>query len=148
MSDDDFAEQQPEEHDSERSAAKPSAAETAILGDPNRPKRSRRESKDERIEREKLESDAYWRAQLNDRIGRRELWRIACGAEGAHAFDTRFAGGPTGVPNEYATWYAKGEQDLGLRLYHRWIALDPVAVALMHQENDSRFANPAKSKGE
>ena len=53
--------------------------------------------------------------------------------------------GPAGVPDEYATWYAKGEQDLGLRLYHKWLLLDPLSVAAMHAENDPRFA---RKKGE
>lgn len=146
MSDDDFAEQQ--DNDSERSAATPSAAEKEILGDPNRPQRTRCESKEHRIEREARESNNYWRAQLADPIGRRELWRLIANGDGAHAFETKFATGPQGVPNEYATWYAKGEQDWGLRLYHRWLGLDPVAVAKMHAENDSRFANPARPKGD
>lgn len=103
------------------------------------------ESQKRRIRREAKEADDYWRRQLNDPIGRRELWRFVCGAVGAHAFETRFAAGPSGVPDEYATWYAKGEQDFGLRLYHNWIRLDPLAVSAMHQENDPRFA---RKKGE
>jgi hypothetical protein len=105
-----------------------------------------RRRQENRIEREKRESDAYWRAQLNDPVGRRELWRIACDHDGAHAFETRFASGPTGVPNEFATWHAKGEQDFGLRLYHKWLLLDPAAVAAMHQENDPRFARKPKAE--
>ena len=104
-----------------------------------------RESQKRRIERERKESDRWWRDQLASPIGRRELWNIACGSDSAHAFETRFAAGPAGVPDEYATWYAKGEQDLGLRLYHKWLLLDPLSVAAMHAENDPRFA---RKKGE
>ena len=104
------------------------------------------ESQKRRIKREQKEADELWRRLLNDTVGRRELWRLACGPTGAHAFETRFQGtGELGLPNEYATWYAKGEQDFGLRLYHRWLLLDPIAVGAMHAENDPRFA---RKKGE
>lgn len=104
-----------------------------------------RESQQRRIKREAKEADDYWRKQLADPIGRRELWRLVCGSLGAHAFETRFAAGPAGIPDQYATWHAKGEQDFGLRLYHNWLRLDPISVAAMHAENDPRFA---RKKGE
>jgi hypothetical protein len=109
--------------------------------------RKGRDTQARRIKREAKEAGEFWLRLLNDPIGRRELWRIACGSDGAHAFETRFAAGPSGIPDEYATWHAKGEQDFGLRLYHKWLLLDPLAVAAMHNENDSRFASK-RPKGE
>lgn len=143
MSDDDQQDDIPDEGD-ERSSVKRSEAERAILDDPSKPRKPRGESKKNRIEREHREADVFWCGVLADPIGRRELWRIVAGSDGAHAFETRFPCGPAGVPDPNAAWHAKGEQDLGLRLYHAWLARDPSAVALMHLENDSRFA---KRKG-
>lgn len=130
----------------ERSAARIGDAERAILGaDPTQTKPLKRETKAQRIERELREADNFWRGILATVIGRRELWRIACGSGGAHAFETKFPAGPTGFPDANAAWHARGEQDFGLRLYHHWLQLDPAAVGQMHRENDSRFQKP---KGE
>lgn len=134
MSDDEF-----QASDDENSAATLTDAERAILDDPTKPKPPRRESKKDRAERERREADNFWRDCLSSVIGRRELWLLAAGATGAHAFETRFASGPNGFPDPNATWHAKGEQDFGLRLYHQWLRLDPSAVSKMHHENDVRF---------
>jgi hypothetical protein len=88
---------------------------------------------------EALEADAFWKMVLGSEVGRREMWRIISGSGAGHAFETRFACGPNGFPDDRAAWYARGEQDLGLRLYHEWLRRDPSAIALMHQENDHRF---------
>jgi hypothetical protein len=70
------------------------------------------------------------------------MWRIIAGTGSCHAFETRFACGPNGFPDDRAAWYGRGEQDMGLRLYHEWMRRDPAAIALMHQENDVRFIKP------
>lgn len=136
MSNEDFEQPEP---DSERSAAQPSDAEQAITGDPNKPQRPKRESKAQRIERESREGNAFWRECLSTTVGRRELWRIIAGEDAAHFLQTKFPRGGVGVPDSNEAWYARGEQDLGLRLYHQWVKIDFLAVAKMHQENDPRF---------
>jgi hypothetical protein len=99
--------------------------------------------KERRIDKERRESRDFWIGVLNSPVGRKELWGIVCGSLGAHAFETRFPSGPAGVPDPNAAWYARGEQDFGLRLYQQWLSLDVFAVKKMHDENDPRFA-PAK----
>jgi len=133
---DDADQPQPEGSD-ERTNVQPSDAEKAIL-DLKPPKHR----KEDRVKREQREADEFWRACLSTPIGRRECWRLIAAEDAAHAFQTHFRAGPSGVPDKYATWYAKGEQDFGLRLYQRWLMLDVALVALMHKENDHRFAKP------
>jgi hypothetical protein len=96
----------------------------------------------DRVRIEALEADAFWTMVLGSEVGRREMWRIIAGSAACHAFETRFACGPNGFPDDRAAWYGRGEQDMGLRLYHEWMRRDPAAIALMHQENDVRFIKP------
>jgi hypothetical protein len=96
----------------------------------------RYERKKDRKRREEREGDLFWIAVFESKAGRREMWNLC--ANGMHAFKTQWA--VTGIaPDNNATWYAKGEQDVGLRLYHEWIRRFPEKVALMHHENDPRF---------
>lgn len=93
-----------------------------------------------RIRKENAESTVFWsRVVLSDPVGRREVWRLL---QDAHTFETRFACGPNGFPQGDATWFHAGEQDFGLRLYQKLLALDPVLVMTMHKENDPRFMPP------
>ena len=135
MTDDDPPESPPENQDS---AAAPSADDSSNS--------RRRESKESRIRREQREADAFWNAVFDTATGRREMWKIIAGSDGAHAFETRFMSGAVGFPDNNASWYARGEQDVGLRLYHAWLKRDPLSVAAMHQENDPRFAKPKRTK--
>ena len=123
--------------------SQPSAADEQTNDDASSVKgRARREK---RIDRDEREAEHFWRGVLSDPIGRRELWRVIAGGSGAHAFEARFLSGPSGVPDPKATDYARGEQDFGLRFYHKLLALDPAAVAAMHAENDGRFAKPKRA---
>lgn len=92
--------------------------------------------RENRIKREAREAREFWVGVLKDPIGRRELWRLFCGPNGGHAFETRFAAGPAGFPDSNATWYERGVQDFALRAYRYWITLDPAAVVAMHKENE------------
>lgn len=97
---------------------------------------------------EATEGAKFWRGILATKVGRRELWRIL---QSAHAFETKFACGPNGFPQSEATWFARGEQDLGLRIFFSWQRIDPQGVLLMQQENDPRFVampEPRTAKGE
>jgi hypothetical protein len=97
---------------------------------------------------EATEGAKFWRGCLATKVGRRELWRIL---QSAHAFETKFACGPNGFPQSEATWFARGEQDLGLRIFFSWQRIDPESVLLMQQENDPRFVKlpePRTAKGE
>ncbi len=109
--------------------------ETTSLTDP----RSQRRARD-RIKREAQESASLWRAILNDKIGRREMWRLI--QEDCNGFTPPFACGPNGFPNEQATWFQAGLYSLGQRLYQRWLRIAPDSVRLMHEENDSAFIAP------
>jgi fructosamine-3-kinase len=88
----------------------------------------------------------FWHAVFATPVGRREMWAILHGD--MHAFNTNFAAGPVGFPDPNAAWYQRGQQDLGLLLYHRWLAFDPQAMLLMHAENDPRFAKPKLKRKE
>lgn len=85
----------------------------------------------------------FWVALLNTPIGRAELWKLIAHAfpEGTHAFNQTWAASPVGFPDENAAWYQRGVQDFGLGLYHKWMALNPQGVLLMHAENDPRFVS-------
>jgi len=104
--------------------------------DPVKINKRRREIKDKR----KL-GDQFWQRVLNDVVGRQELWGLF---SESHAFESRFACGPNGSPQSEATWFQLGEQMFGLRIYQRMLQLDPKAVAVMHEENDPRFAQKVK----
>ncbi len=92
----------------------------------------------------KREDDAFWAGLFSTQVGRRAMWSIL---ESAHAFAPTFACGPTGVPQPEATWFHAGEQQLGQRLYQGWLLRHTEQVALMHAENDPRFAH-LKPKGD
>lgn len=135
--DEEFAQPQDDPADDAPSAAHVSDIEREILGKPR--KRNRRETPEERGNREQREADAFWRGILADPIGRRELWRLFCGSQGAHAFETRFPAGPVGFPDANAAWYERGVQDFGQRMHRHWLRLDAASVGLMHNENDPAF---------
>lgn len=98
----------------------------------------------DKLKREKQERAAFWRAVLNDRIGRRELWRWI--ASEGHAFNPEFACGPNGTPQPEATWFRAGEQQFALKLYHELAAMDREGVLKMHDEHDSRFAAEKRTR--
>ena len=106
------------------------------------------ERKSGRLRREQREALSFWRAVLETEVGRREMWRKLFAAESSHAFETRFLSGPSGVPDPSASWYSRGEQDLGLRLFHTLQGICPEGVLLMQQENDPRFVKPKRKTGE
>lgn len=101
------------------------------------------ESKKRRIARERREREDFWRGVFASEVGRREMWGII-GVQ-AHAFETRFACGPTGFPQPESTWFQAGEQDIGQRLYQSLFYVDPKGVMLMLQEHDPRFPKPDKA---
>jgi len=98
----------------------------------------KRETKAQQRQRQ---SDDWWRRTLADPIGRRELWGII--QTECHAFESRFACGPSGFPQTEATWFEAGKQDVGQRLFQTSFMRDPVNAMLMLAENDPRFARYA-----
>ena len=82
------------------------------------------------------QSREFWASVFSSPIGRQEMWKLLTEA---HTFDTRFACGPSGFPQPEATWFHAGEQNFGLSLYHKLLALSPPGVLQMHIECDSRF---------
>ena len=90
----------------------PVPVETVNLTDPKSVRRAR-----DRHRREEQEEASFWRAVLNDKIGRRVMWALIrddCGG-----FAPPFACGPNGFPQPEATWFAAGKYALGQRLYQR-----------------------------
>lgn len=86
------------------------------------------------------ETMGFWRACLGTPVGRRVLWDLL--ANQCHIFEDRFGVGPTGFPNEIATWFHAGERSVGLRTYRTLLRIDLEGVQLMHREHDSSFAEP------
>lgn len=122
----------PDDDDSEFSETEPEPVETRDLTDPKKERRYR-----DRLKREEQERSSFWRAVLNDKTGRREMWRLI--ATDGRAFNTDFACGPTGTPQPEATWHNLGRQQWALRLYHDLLKIDIDGVKLLHAENDPRF---------
>jgi hypothetical protein len=104
------------------------------------------ERKAGRIRREQREAQAFWKAVFDSEVGRREIWRKVFSAEASHTFETRFLSGAVGFPDPNASWYARGEQDLGLRLFHTLQALNPDGVLAMQREHDPRFVQAKRIK--
>lgn len=103
---------------------------------------SRKRNQDQR---DKEEEDSLLRAILNERIGRRYLYRWL---QAARTFETNFAVTPdTGFPNQYMTWFLAGQKELGQQLFLSWLKLSPENVKTMLDENDFRFVKPKKQKG-
>ncbi len=93
-------------------------------------------------QRQTVESgDAYWRRQLADPVGRREIWALI---QSAHAFEERFACGPNGAPQPESTWFQAGEQSFGLRLYLKLQQIDREGIWLAQNEHDPRYAKASK----
>lgn len=93
----------------------------------------RRETKAKRKERE--DREFFWMV-VSSETGRRFLHSIL---KEAHAFETRFAAGPSGVPDPLASWMHFGEQQLGQRLYQTWHLKAPEQVMLMLRENEPKY---------
>lgn len=103
--------------------------------------RKRAEGKQKKHEREDLDFQLHmWSSEA----GRRFAWSIL---QNSHAFETRFACGPVGFPDDKATWFHAGEQDLGLRFYQTWLLQNPEGVMQMHRECDARFASLVAKSG-
>lgn len=84
------------------------------------------------------QADEWWRRMLADPVGRREMWGII--QTECHAFEERFACGPSGFPQAEATWFEAGRQSVGQRLFQTMFMRDPVNAMMMLTENDPRFA--------
>ena len=84
----------------------------------------------------------FWQNILGSAIGRRELWNIV--GVMAHAFETRFACGPNGFPQDQATWHALGEQQLGQQIFAFLQLQDFDNANLMQFENDPRCRKPPR----
>ena len=91
------------------------------------------------------EARTFWKSVFATEVGRREMWRLI---QASHAFEERFACGPTGFPDPLATWFQAGEQALGQRIYDSWTIFDHEGVFLMRAEHDPRFAaiKPPKAR--
>ena len=89
-----------------------------------------------KAEREQ-EARNFWQAVFADPVGRREMWGIL---SVCHPFETKYGVGPTGFPNDKASDAYMAEQQIGLRLFLSWQAMDFDGVSQMVHENDPRFA--------
>ena len=100
----------------------------------------------DRILREQKEQAAFWQAVLGNRIGRREIWRLVADPQWGHAFERPFAVGPNGFPQPEATWFQAGAKDLGMRLYHELMRIDPEGTLVMLKEHEPSFQKPKRQK--
>jgi len=96
----------------------------------------RHESQKKRQARMEREDREFFRFMASSEAGRRFMWSIL---NEAKPFEARFGAGPTGFPDNLASFYFAGEKDLGLRLYHTWCAKAPTEAMQMLIENDPRF---------
>ena len=94
---------------------------------------------------ERKQGAAFWRMALSTASGRRELYLLL---QSCHTFETSFACGPNGFPNEMATWHAQGQHEIGQRLFLSWTIIDRDATFLMLDENDPRFAKRPATKAD
>jgi hypothetical protein len=105
-----------------------------------------------RAKREFQEREAFWKAVLDDPVGRRELWRTIFGGNATHIAEARFPHGPAGFPDPNACWYARGQQDMGQQILAELSALYREGVWAMQDEYDRRFPkrprSPRKRKSE
>jgi len=81
----------------------------------------------------------FWSNALRDPVGQRVLWQLLADL---HTFEERFACGPNGFPQPEATWFAAGEQAVGLRLHRTFARHDREALFAMHDKFDPAFAQP------
>ena len=95
------------------------------------------------IERDKAEAKLFWEQALAHPIGRREIWRIIAAGK---PFETTFACGPNGTPQDIATWFHAGAKDISERLFFSLLLLNREGVLLMLDEHDPRFKKPAPPK--
>jgi hypothetical protein len=95
----------------------------------------------DRAKRRAAEETAFWKAVLENAVGRRCVWQFI---ESCHPFSDRFANGPNGFPQESATWYRAGERDCGLRFLRDLQRHDFAGAVLMQQEHDPQLRPPPK----
>ena len=82
----------------------------------------------------------FWRSLLSAPIGRKVLWDFLNAQ--CHIFEDRFACGPSGFPDQQATWFHAGEKSVGMRLYRTLLRTDLDGVREMHREYDPAFQDP------
>jgi hypothetical protein len=70
---------------------------------------------------------------LSDDVGRRFFWEFL---SDAHVFDERFGVAGSGNCPE-ASWYYRGEREIGLQLLRRFMAWQPHLAAIMLAENEN-----------
>jgi hypothetical protein len=92
---------------------------------------------------EQQEEAQFWDAVFSDRVGRRVMWKLL---QEHHPFETRFGAGPSGVPDEYATWFAHGQASLGMKMFQDWLIIAREGVCTMLDEHDTRFSVASKKR--
>ena len=95
--------------------------------------------RNEAIKQRRIAHEAFWRGCIATPEGRHEIWDMV--ANGCHTFQTAMQA-TGGIPDNNFAWYARGEQDIGLRLYRELLRIDHAAVHQMHVENDPLFMPP------
>lgn len=99
--------------------------------------------KEDRVEREFREQREFWQAVFATDIGCNEMWKLL---SMGHPFETRFSAGPAGFPDPNATWYARGEQELALRIFQTLERADREGTWRMRERHDPRLQKPGKPK--
>lgn len=92
---------------------------------------------EDRRKKEDRETAEFWRSVMALPTGRRVMWGLI---RDAHAFEVRFACGPTGFPNPDATWFQAGQSDVGFRLWKTLRKHAPKDAMTMEAEHDREMS--------
>ncbi len=99
--------------------------------------------KEDRADLELREQANFWEAVFRTDIGCKEIWNlIGMG----HPIETQFATSPAGFPDQFATFYKKGEQDLATRQFALVERACRDGYWRMRQRHDPRLQKPGKPK--
>lgn len=74
---------------------------------------------------------SWFQNMIRSEHGQRFLWDLL---EQHGTFEERYGVTANGSHNPELTWSARGQKDLGLRLYHEWAEMDLEGVLLMHRK--------------
>lgn len=99
--------------------------------------------KEDRADQVFRDQAIFWEAVFRTDIGCAEIWNLI---SVGHPFETQFASSPAGFPDQYATFYKKGEQDLAARQLATVERACRDGYWRMRQRHDPRLQKPGKPK--
>lgn len=118
---------EPEDDDEPPKALQP----TVNAADPDAIKRRKNEQS-----LQAREDLTFWQMALTTKVGRRCLWSLIAYCS---PFQLMVAASPTGVPDQFGTFYKQGQQHYSLWIWLKLLQLDRENALLMQDENDPFF---------